>query len=75
MNPMSKNNIQSGAISRILSWMIIYLELLSPAASSDLPEGIPWSDQAIGRNGPFLPSYLVLLRVGFALPFPLLEMR
>ncbi len=49
----------SRPISRVLSWTAIHLRLLSPATCSDLPEG---------SAGHAVPSYLVLLRVGFTLP-------
>ena len=51
-------------ISRVLSWTIIHLGCMSPYTSSDLPEsqcGPRWLSQ--------LDSYLVLLQVGFSLPF------
>ena len=46
----------SVTISRVMSWMIIYLVLLLPAASSDLPEN---------RSGKSIVLFLVLLRMGF----------
>ena len=46
----------SRTISRVMSWMIIYLGLPSPTASSDPPENEP---------GRFIVLYSVLLRMGF----------
>ena len=56
----------SRAVSRVLSWMIIYLGLPSPTASSDPPE-----------NGPGRPMVLVLvlLRMGFTWLFVLPQRR
>ncbi len=57
----------SRSISRVLSRTVIHLGHLSPSASSNLP-----GDRAghtFGTNP--LPPYLVLLRVGFALPLSL----
>ena len=56
----------SGTVSRVMSWMIIYLELLSPIVSSDLPESSP------GKVNAFC---LVLLRMGFTLPHLLPDAR
>ena len=58
---------RSRPVSRVLSWMAIHLGRTSPRASSDLPGG-PADHRS--RHAPHAP-YLVLLRVGFALP-PLL---
>jgi hypothetical protein len=52
----------SRPVSRVLSWTVIHLGCVSPHTSSDLPGN---------RAGHTLLPYLVLLRVGFALP-PLL---
>ena len=49
-------NKMSSTISRVLSWMIIYLNLLLPAGSSDLPES------TTGRR---IALCSVLLRMGF----------
>ena len=46
----------SGTISRVMSWVIIYLELLLPTVSSDPPES---------RSGKSMAFVLVLLRMGF----------
>ncbi len=51
----------SSTISRVLSWMIIYLVLLLPTGSSDLPES------TTGRRIAF---YSVLLRMGFTCALP-----
>ena len=48
--------IISRPISRVMSWIIIYLGLLLPTASSDLPESKP---------GKLITFFLVLLRMGF----------
>ena len=48
--------IISRPVSRVMSWMVIYLELLLPTASSDLPESKP---------GRLIAFVLVLLRMGF----------
>ncbi len=53
------------AVSRVLSWTIIHLGPLSPAASSNLP-GSPLGTGGAGRAC-VLP-YLVLLRAGFTVP-------
>jgi len=69
----------AGPVSRILSAgkssrTIIPLGPASLRGSSDLPEGL--AHRASTRPGkPELPSYLVLLRVGFALPVALLRRR
>ncbi len=58
-----KNVGLSWPISRVLSRVIIHLRNRSPCTSSDLPEP---------SYGPqHLSSYLVLLQVGFTLPFVL----
>ena len=49
-------SILSGTISRVMSRVIIYLGLLLPTASSDLPES---------RSGKPVAFCLVLLRMGF----------
>ena len=46
----------SRPVSRVMSWMVIYLGLLLPTASSDLPESKP---------GRLIAFVLVLLRMGF----------
>ena len=48
--------IISRPVSRVMSWIIIYLGLLLPTASSDLPESKP---------GKLITFFLVLLRMGF----------
>ncbi len=48
--------LMSRTVSRVMSWMIIYLGLPSPAASSDPPESEP---------GRLIAFYSVLLRMGF----------
>ncbi len=48
--------IISRPISRVMSWMVIYLGLLLPTVSSDLPESKP---------GRLIAFVLVLLRMGF----------
>ena len=48
-------------ISRVLSWMIIYLVSLLPARSNGLPGGT-------NEAGRFIPPYLAFLPVGFAMP-------
>ena len=48
--------IISRPVSRVMSWMVIYLGLLLPTASSDLPESKP---------GRLIAFVLVLLRMGF----------
>ena len=63
----SRGGRGSRPVSRVLSWMAIHLGRTSPRASSDLPGG-PADHRP--RHLPLAP-YLVLLRVGFALP-PLL---
>ena len=57
----------SWPVSRVLSGATIHLGRLSPGASSDLPES--------SRGPRHADSYLVLLRVGFALPRPLPSAR
>ena len=49
----------SRTISRVMSWMIIYLDLMLPTGSSDLPQG---------TTGSRIAFYSVLLRVGFTEP-------
>ena len=51
-----KYQIISRPVSRVMSWMVIYLGLLLPTASSDLPESKP---------GRLIAFFLVLLRMGF----------
>ena len=46
MGTMDKLVVESRPISRVLSWAIIHLGLLSPASSSDLPEDIAGRDIA-----------------------------
>jgi len=53
--------IRELAISRVLSRIIIHLWCLSPDTYSDLPE--------LNCGQQHKSSYLVLLRVGFTLPF------
>ena len=50
------SNITSKTISRVMSRIIIYPVLLSPAGSSDLPENV---------TGSHMVFYSVLLRMGF----------
>ncbi len=57
----------SRSISRVLSRTVIHLGRLSPSASSNLPGNR--AGRTYGSNP--LPPYLVLLRVGFALPLSL----
>lgn len=64
---MLEQSNESQPISRVLSWTVIHLGYMSPYTSSDLPE--PDVGHAI------IGSYLVLLRVGFALPSLLPLMR
>ena len=52
-------NTMSWTISRVMSRMIIYLALLSPTRSSDLP---------VSTTGSRIAHVLVLLRVGFTEP-------
>ena len=52
----TKYQIISRPVSRVMSWMVIYLGLLLPTASSDLPESKP---------GRLIAFVLVLLRMGF----------
>jgi len=55
----------SRPVSRVLSWTAIHLGCTSPYTSSDLP-GNPCGPHVADRIRLF--PYLVLLRVGFALP-------
>ena len=62
---------QSGAVSRILSRVIIHLGEKSPSPSSDLPAS-SFSRRLLSTSGPpkrTNDAYLVLHRAGFALPF------
>ena len=49
----------SSTISRVLYWMIIFLVLMLPSGSSDLP---------YSATGSRIAEFLVLLRVGFTWP-------
>ena len=72
--------VTAGPVSRILSARlaagrtVIPLGRASLRGSSDLPGGETRRVSARTPKAP-LPPYLVLLRVGFALPAPLLERR
>jgi len=72
--------VAAGPVSRILSAgepgrTIIPLGRALLRGSSDLPEGCDAPSQHVFRAKPELPSYLVLLRVGFAVPATLLWRR
>jgi len=68
-----KGTVAGGPVSRILFLLaqaaIIPLDAALPRHSSDLPAGLA------RRASTQFPAYLVLLRVGFALPSPLLTTR
>ena len=68
-----RGTVAGGPVSRILFLLaqaaIIPLDAASPRHSSDLPAGLA------RRASTQFPAYLVLLRVGFALPSPLLTTR
>jgi len=72
--------VTAGPVSRILSARLAAGRTVIPLGrtllhgSSDLPGGGNAPSQHADAAAP-LPPYLVLLRVGFALPAPLLERR